>query len=92
MQATISSLTQAIKIAENPAQKSLEASRDKVIFAWHKVAENLDKSGDHGLANEVRGFVASADKPIISRNQQLYDELTKVQSKEHAVDRGEHEL
>jgi len=58
---------------ENPASAALEASRMRAKKGWEAVADNLEKAGDP-LANDARSFLRAADRPIVSRNQALFDD------------------
>lgn len=70
-------ITSALKKGLRPANPAFDknmASKLEATQAWELVAQNLDKNGDVELANKVRKMLVEAEKPIVSRNQQLYDE------------------
>lgn len=71
----------------NPALSKAEANKQEALEGWQKVAENLDASGEKELAKKVRQFMAEADKPIVTRNQEIYDK-----AKEKGVGKEEVEL
>jgi hypothetical protein len=57
---------------ENPAQAAIEANHEHARTVWDAVAVELETQGDP-LANDVRALLRAADKPIVSKTQELYD-------------------
>ena len=70
----------------NPALAKAEANKKEALEGWQKVAENLDASGDPELAKKVRAFMAEADKPIVTRNQEIYDKAQEKDLRKEEVE------
>ncbi|MDR2924990.1 MAG: relaxase/mobilization nuclease domain-containing protein [Azoarcus sp.] len=58
---------------KNPASAAIEASRALTKRGWENVLRNLEQAGDP-LAEEGRAFLRAAERPVVSRNQALFDE------------------
>jgi len=81
------------KRPENPALKAMEKNRIEVKKAWQDVEKALEQSGQKSLALDVRELLKAADKPLVTRNQELYDyAVAKTQGQgqtaKEADDRG----
>jgi hypothetical protein len=74
---------------ENPAKDNIENNRKKLLKAWGQVAINLESEGENALAKDVRSLISEGNNPVISRNQELYDDATNSRS---VVDKTEPEL
>jgi hypothetical protein len=59
---------------QNPAQNTLERNREEARRVWHAVEKRLAASDQIDMAAKVRNLLREAEKPIISRNQELYDQ------------------
>jgi hypothetical protein len=71
------------KRPENPAQGQIERNRDAARKVWQAVGKELEVGGQKGLADKVRALLRDAEKPIISRNQELFDQAkTRDKAKE----------
>jgi uncharacterized protein with PIN domain len=57
---------------ENPAQHAIEKNIQRARKGWETLAAAMEKHGD-GLANEVRALLRTADRPVISHTQELFD-------------------
>jgi hypothetical protein len=76
------------KRPENPAQNALEKSRAEAKKVWQTVEKALETTGQKDLAAGVRELLKEAEKPIVSRNQELYDQAAQMQRHERAKDDG----
>ncbi|MDR0563628.1 MAG: relaxase/mobilization nuclease domain-containing protein [Azoarcus sp.] len=57
---------------ENPAQHAIEKNIQRARQGWETLAAAMEKHGD-GLANEVRALLRTADRPVTSHTQELFD-------------------
>lgn len=57
----------------HPAAEQIQASKTKARAAWSEVAMNLGAAGDQDLARDLAKLIRDADKPVISKTQELYD-------------------
>lgn len=58
----------------NPALNKANYNKEVALTAWQAVANNYEAAGDVVMAAKVREFMAVADKPIVTRNQQKFDD------------------
>jgi hypothetical protein len=65
------------KRPENPAQAAIEQSRENAKRVWQAVETALSASGQGDQAENVRALLKEADKPIVSRNQALFDQAAE---------------
>lgn len=61
------------KRPENPARAAQEKNRAEARSIWQAVEKALEKEDRKDLAADVRKLLREAEKPVTSRNQELYD-------------------
>lgn len=73
---------------ENPAAGAIEKRRGEALAAWEQVARNLDAAGEKDLAKALDSLIREGQKPVSSRNQELYDAAVSSRSKQQGKDEG----
>jgi len=84
MKAAIASKTRPT----NPAAQAMESSRQKTLAGWQAVHERLQASGEKDLAAELEKLLAEGQKPVTSRNQDLFDQAEAAQGNTKGQDKG----
>jgi hypothetical protein len=78
----IKAALRAGKRPENPAKETMEQNRAEARAIWQAVEEELKAAGKKDLAADVRELLREAEKPVTSRNQELYDQA-KARTQDH---------